>query len=866
MADKDDKFILMNMEDKRSKKVAEVMGNPTCKKILDYLTYNSEKSEEDIANALDMKLNTAEYNLKKLLESGLVKKEKKFFWSKKGKKIPTYSLAKKHIVISPTNTKPSLNALKTIFPAIMAVALIAILIVLALSGNTQTSGTEDIKGLEKFESMQDLQTFLQENQDSEEWSGGIRESTGVEPFQESDVTLGATASKSDESGAQDYSETNIQVEGVDEADIVKNDGKYIYIVSSEKIVIVNAYPAESMQVLSEINVSGAREIFINQDKLIVFSHEYKSRSKALVSIFDVSDRSNPILEKEVSVDGNYLNSRMIGNHVYLIANQYTGYNDINLPEIRVDGATKTVQPTEIGYLPYPDTSYTFTSILALNLQDGTYNLETYLLGASYTLFMSEKNIYLTAQKRISQQDIYNNLVKEVILPIVPESVEEQIQEICNSEDDFYIKQREITEIIEEYSNSLVGEEKSDFDSKLQETMQDFLEKQQKQSVKTMIHKIAVDGENIEYVKNSLVLGTVLNQFSMDEHNGYFRIATTTGNAWSSDNSLNHLWILNEDLEITGSVEDLAQGERIYSVRFMGEKAYVVTFRQIDPLFVLDLSDPSNPEVLGELKVTGFSNYLHPYDENHVIGIGKETTEEGRIQGVKIALFDVSDVNNPIEKAKYEVEGKWSNSNALYDHKAFLFDKSRNLLVLPISYTKEVYKDYVEGQILVGFNEDVTKKQAEELIENYGLSYYESVFTGPSAWESPLLKVMKVYVDNGEEQNWIDIFEDESLVKYAELNGIAEVASRPTYEHWQGAFVFNINTEDISLRGEIDHVKDTEERQYYYGPYAVQRSLYMDNTLYTISRAFVKANDLNTLDEINSVELDYEDEVYYGVGI
>jgi len=185
-----------------------------------------------------------------------------------------------------------------------------------------------------------------------------------------------------------------------------------------------------------------------------------------------------------------------------------------------------------------------------------------------------------------------------------------------------------------------------------------------------------------------VPGRILNQFSMDEFDGNFRIATTTG-GWDRDENENNLYVLDGDLEIIGKLEGLAEGEQIYSARFMGERAYMVTFRQTDPLFAIDLSDSENPKVIGELKVTGYSGYLHPYDENHLLGIGMEATNEGRTEGVKVSLFDVSDMENPREIGKYEVDEKWSNSEATYEHKAVLFDKERNLLVIPVSYSKEV---------------------------------------------------------------------------------------------------------------------------------------------------------------------------------
>jgi uncharacterized secreted protein with C-terminal beta-propeller domain len=204
--------------------------------------------------------------------------------------------------------------------------------------------------------------------------------------------------------------------------------------------------------------------------------------------------------------------------------------------------------------------------------------------------------------------------------------------------------------------------------------------------RTFIHRIHIDGKEIECVASGEVPGYVLNQFSMDEHGEHFRIATATGNVMA--NSASHVYVLGLDLNITGRLEGLAAGETLHSVRFMGNRCYLVTFKKIDPLFVIDLKDPSSPRVLGELKITGYSDYLHPYDENHIIGIGKETVEgDGGnfawYQGVKISLFDVSNVEEPKEVAKYEIGNRGTESPVLNDHKALLFDKSKNLLVIPV---------------------------------------------------------------------------------------------------------------------------------------------------------------------------------------
>ena len=688
------------------------------------------------------------------------------------------------------------------FILILVISFVLVLLAVYIFQEPIIQTQEEVK---KFSSQEELKNFLKEN------SGSYMGYT-------TDVAVATTIpeAKSTESLQQtrDYSQTNIQVEGVDEPDIVKNDGEYIYTVTGNKVVIVKAFPAEDMEIVSEINLTSVRNIFVNEDKLIVFSQSYNyysrplsiettrltqaaettSKSKAVaeaerivpptystektqVNIYDISDKENPVIETNFSVEGNYIDSRMIDDYVYIIASKNIYLDNPEPPIYIMNGQERKTLATNIYYFPYPDTSYTFTSISAVNIKNRDYDSKVYLTGYSQNIYVSQNNIYLTSQKTVSVKNYRQKLVNEVFLKILPDSEKEKIQEILDSKKNWHEKLQEINEIVGEYSTSLTGKEKEEFDSKLIEKMQEFEIEIQKENEKTIIHKINVDENEIEYKVSGEVPGYVLNQFSMDEYNRYFRIATTTGN-WL-ETSLNHLYVLDENLEIIGSVEDLAKGERIYSVRFLGDRAYMVTFRQVDPLFVIDLLDPQDPEVLGYLKVTGYSSYLHPYDENHIIGIGKEADEEGRVKGLKLALFDVSNVEAPTLKAKYEIEEKWSDSPALYDHKSFLFDKRKNLLVIPVS------------------------------ISDWQTNYY-----------------------------------------------------------WQGSYVFNINEEEISLNGKISHFNktqnETEKYRFYDYRYQTQRSLYIDNIIYTLSTLQVKANNLVNLEEINSLDLpSYQDyPIYY----
>jgi len=505
--------------------------------------------------------------------------------------------------------------------------------------------------ISKFSSYEELKEFVNTNtQDKGMLNMPDRFWSGTGETEEDALAPAAPGS--------DYSTTNIQVAGVDEADIVKTDGEYIYFVSSNKTIVVKAYPPEQAQIVSEIELEGTIiGIFINGDRLVLFEQEtpyylyyddmpvvkesyvgYISPTIA-IKVYDVSDRENPQLQREVSSDGQYVSSRMIGDYAYVVINEpvYEEEGEPILPEIRVSANETEIPATDIYYSNVYDYYYMYTTIIAVNTQndDQEPTYETILLGASSNLYVSLNNIYLT-------------------FPV--------------------------------WGTDIWGRDVWD-------------------SQKSSIHRIHIEGDEIEYVASGEVPGMVLNQFSMDEYDDYFRVATTT----YGETTRNHVYILDTGLNIVGSLEDLAPGETIYSARFMGERGYLVTFKQVDPLFVIDLSDPRYPEELGYLKVTGYSDYLHPYDENHLIGIGKETTEEGEFawyQGVKISLFDVSDVNNPQEISKYEIGDRGTDSPVLWDHKAFLFDKSRNLLVIPILVAEVDESEYPEGVPTWAYGEPV----------------------------------------------------------------------------------------------------------------------------------------------------------------
>ncbi|MEK3882316.1 beta-propeller domain-containing protein [Paenibacillus sp. PL2-23] len=621
----------------------------------------------------------------------------------------------------------------------------------------------------------------------------------------------AAPAASDDGGAgSDYSRTNVQVDGVDEADWVKTDGNYIYQISGSRVVIADIADPAKPRLTAELSYSREegfqpQQLYIDDSKLLVIgsktlydnaSHSggtaepaspsegsatrsgsgdssasspvddaavsgkmaimpiYSHKSMVVAYVYELGSDGKPTLTRQLEQEGSYLSSRKIGNALYLITNKYTyHYGIYDMPATKSEQAAgklaaayepsfrdtavsdelQTVKLSDIRYFPEPvDNSMMLVGAVDLGQPEGALQVSAYF-GAGGTIYASQRNLY-TAQTVYAEED-----------------------------------------------GSYKGT--------------------------TKLHKFRLDNGSITYISEGSVPGALLNQFSMDEHEGYFRVALTKGDMWAAGEagSTNNVYVLNEKLETVGKLEGLAPGERIYSVRFMGDRAYMVTFRNVDPLFVIDLANPAKPGVLGQLKIPGYSDYLHPYDENHLIGFGKETIElpSGGMsqddtiaytQGMKLALFDVTDVTQPKELFKEIIGDRGTHSELLYDHKALLFSKDKGLLAFPV----ELY--------------EVSSKAREE------------------------------------------------------------AGSSPAYGQftYQGAYVYGIDLKKgFQLRGRISHLSESELAQAGHYGYdytkTVRRILYAGDTLYTLSEAMLKANRMDNLQEQGSLPYPHDPGYGYGHG-
>ena len=560
----------------------------------------------------------------------------------------------------------------------------------------------------------------------------------------------STESSSSSSNTKDYSTTNIQVENVDEADIVKTDGDYIYSISEDNVIITDVKDPKQPKVVATVKSEDddiPEDIILYKDKLVVIStkgnqtqrYYYNNRMNTVVKIYNITSREKPVLTKSYEMYEPYYTSRCIDNVLYVISSGnlrkeddeiVVGYNEDNMEkEMSID---------KIKYLKdVKTTKQTLISTVDLNNETADIKIDSYLMNIS-NAYVSENAIYLLNQR-------YSNDTK---MPI-----------------------------------SLLFGLKGVFG------LEDYYEMYAESGYYTEIYKFDIK-ENVEYKAKTKVKGKTINQYSLDEKDNHLRIALY-------DNDGSRVAIFDEDIKQIGISDNVAKGEKMYSSRFIGDKVYFVTYKTIDPLFVMDLSNETKPKVLGKLKIPGYSTYLHPYDENHIIGIGMETKEiinrnsngkvistTAKVVGMKMALFDVSNVNSPVQISSVVIGDSRTTSAILTNPKALLFSKEKSLIAIPVNNYSQDF-------------EVTSSNNYETMINNY-------------------TKYGKPY-------------------------------------NAEGYFVYNINVQDgFKLKGVITHEKTNAT--YYYSNSKLLRGLYIDNNLYTVSETMIKVNELDSLKAVGELKL------------
>lgn len=464
-------------------------------------------------------------------------------------------------------------------------------------------------------------------------------------------------------GGKDYSTTNLQMEGVDESDIAKIDGSYIYTVEDKYIVITDIRDGKLKEVTRFLPKDcGASdrvmEIYVDGDQLILvvqcyetsleedsaFCYEMNGKSTTQIQVYSIVDRKNPEFEGRLIQDGYYNTSRKIGDVVYLFT-QYNMTSDV------------------VGYVEKE-----YTSVIPKVNGEKVAASEIYLPESS-----GESGILVSSLDVNKPDKVLDS--KLVISGYAQTYI---------SKDALYLYE-------EDYDGAMI----------------------------TNIAKFALDEGRISGVAAAAVSGYVRDTFAINASDGYLRVLTTD---YSTEDEVNALYILDENMKLTGQLTGIAPGEEIYAARFMGNTGYFVTYRNTDPLFTVDLSDPAKPEIIGELKVTGFSEYLHFWDDTHLLGIGYESDEKtGNIENIKLSMFNIENPGEVTEEAKLVLKDV-DYSEALYDYKSVIISKDKNLIGLVCedysgSGTKQTYQIY-------SYENGSFKKQAE--IPGINGANYENV--------------------------------------------------------------------------------------------------------------------------------------------
>lgn len=542
---------------------------------------------------------------------------------------------------------------------------------LSATGDQAESAKPTVTAVESYD---DIYGMIETMQNGTTYNGGVMmegaaaDSAVAAPAAgaKTEATAEAPASPVSGAGTTDYSETNVQVKGVDEADIVKTDGSYIYYVAGNQLNILKPDGAATRLISStalssedswwgynsEMFLLGNRLMIITQSFNTVWVNDASGRyqtntDQTSAVIYDISNPQKPLQVVSLGQSGNYVSSRMIGDYVYLVTSQYI-YNPVKGTPVTYIPATtdgvesRLLQPTDL-YIGGNPQSAAYTVVGSINLKSGAnFTSAKAVFGGTSELYANADHLLL-AFSRYSEET----------LPIAPDKDGKNVQ-ITNS------------------------------------------------STNTDLVLLGLSEGQITKLASGNVPGSLLNQFSMDEYKNVFRIVTTLNNSQQriftdgvdtyeyDSTSANALYTLDLDLKVLGKIENLAKDEFVKSVRFDGSIGYFVTFRQVDPLFAVDLSNPASPRVLDTLKIPGFSEYLHVFKDNLLLGIGYNADENtGAMQGVKLSMFDTSDKGNVKEVNTAKVDASWTVVGS--NHKAILVDAEKNLIAFPADSNYYIYR-------------------------------------------------------------------------------------------------------------------------------------------------------------------------------
>ncbi|WP_256391927.1 beta-propeller domain-containing protein [Natronoarchaeum rubrum] len=511
--------------------------------------------------------------------------------------------------------------------------------------------------------------------------------TGADDAASSDGAAGgASGGESASGGADRHADTNVQVEGIDEPDVLKTDGRSVFYAGNRYGRYVDTRVLDAAEPADPEIVSGVPEtgqLLLANDTLVVLQGDE-------LHGFDVSDRENPERVWTKSLDGRLETARLKGGDVYLVVAEHTDRENpcpvepLGAGDDAADAAR--VACSDVHYSPDASGADTTYSVVRIDPADGEIEDTASFVGsAGHTVtYVSANAVYLTYPDSASRAEMRMEFLLGPGSDVLDERAVADLEQLREYDLSERARLAEIEAILSEWRARLDEDERGDAREELEDAFETYSEEHLREFQSTGIVRVDTNG-SLDVSATGKVPGRPLDQFSLSEHEGHLRIATTV--EAPAAESENDLYVLDGELDVVGEVQGMGVDQRIYSVRYVGDEAYLVTYRQIDPFYTVDLSDPEDPEIMGELKLPGFSTYLHPLSEDRVLGIGQQDGE------VKAVTFDISDRSNPTVEDDAILDARWSAISET--HHAFLLDERHGVFFLPTENGGYVY-DYEDG--------------------------------------------------------------------------------------------------------------------------------------------------------------------------
>ncbi|WNY23187.1 hypothetical protein MmiHf6_04920 [Methanimicrococcus hongohii] len=623
-------------------------------------------------------------------------------------------------------------------------------------------------GMTSFKSEKELQNYLENsgslNYLSSTSSASSSDSSAkvtaevpqaVMPEEEADIAVNeAGVSGGGEYG--DYSQTNVQIAGVDEADIVKTDGKIIYYTPNlyyptnvtlhndskypyytydtyRMTFIINALPAATASIISNITETGG-SLYLADDLLITISTAYK---ESKIIAYDITDPAAPKVAWEQEYEGYYVDSRLIGDKLYFVASEYGGILPL------------TFMGRELAYsdcyYPYgpdiirPDADVTYF-ITKLDTKTGDNDKTIALIGSYSTImFVSGDNMYLTNYYYPDTQLMYLDFVESNGSNYLPSDTMRYIKKVMGYDLSTRIKYMAVSEAVGNYTTNMTEDEYTNFSESFYKDYNAYSSALIIEAEKTTITKINLETFD---VASGFVPGRINDKFAMDENSGYLRVISTVGDNYRTEESTlrSTVSILNAEMETVGTLDNVAAGEYIQTTRYIGNTLYLMTYTDGDPFILIDLSNPESPSVLGEMKLEGTYSYIYPISDTLLVGFGY--TGDWRDWRTKLSLYDVSNPENPVELDVFYFNA--DEYVSVYDYHGFTWNAARNLMIVSGSDTAYIFE--IKDNEITLMKEDIHK-------DSYVV---RSVYIGDNLYVFSNLEIHIYSMTNWQRMNTISI--------------------------------------------------------------------------------------------------------------